>query len=341
VAPTDSPRGGVFATIALALTAAALSAVLFMLVLLLVSGWGFSPLHAAFAMMLVPAGALAVTRVRGPAATRAAVGCGLLGAGVLTLAFIPAPSGWWLVAPLLLAGCGMGLALPALAGELLREHTPRQAGRLLAVRHAGIALTLLALAPIIAGQLHAAVDHARLEGVAALLDSGLSPGNKVKLASAFAGSVQSNDPRAALAHVVASNNGALSSSDRAALSGLRHQGDAIIVQAASDSLRAAFLIAGALGLLAALVIRRPRRLRVAGVAAAASLLMPTSYAIAKQAVPSATPKLAAPCQAGPSPAAGGLSGLLQTVALAGLDRVACSEGVTREQLVVSLLGGGS
>ena len=191
--------------IALALTAAALSSVLFLLVLLLVSGWGFSPLQAAGAMMLVPAGAVAVRRVGGAALTRAAAGCALLGAGVLALAFLPSPSGWWLLAPLLVAGAGMGLALPAIAGELLHERTPRHAARLLAVRHAGIALTLLLLAPIIAVQVKAASAHAKLQGVAALLDSSVSPGEKLKLASVVASSVQSSNPRAALADVLASN----------------------------------------------------------------------------------------------------------------------------------------
>jgi len=332
--------------IALALTAAALSSVLFLLVLLLVSGWGFSPLQAAGAMTLVPAGAVAVRRVGGAALTRAAAGCALLGAGVLALAFLPSPSGWWLVVPLLVAGAGMGLALPAIAGELLHERTARHAARLLAVRHAGIALTLLLLAPIIAVQVQAASDHAKLQGVAALLDSSLSPGEKLKLAPVVASSVQSSNPRAALADVLATNTSALSQADRAALGSLQRQGDAIIVQAAGDSVRAAFLITGLLALLAAALLRPPRLapaaqrrgLRALAGLSAAIVLLPAGYAVAKRATTPGTPQLAAPCKPGPTPPSSGFSGLLQSFAIDGLDSVACREGITREQLVLNLIG---
>ena len=343
-APLAHARHAPLPIIALALTAAALSSVLFLLVLLLVSGWGFSPLQAAGAMMLVPAGAAAVRRVGGAALTRAGAGCALLGAGVLTLAFLPSPSGWWLLAPLLAAGAGMGLALPAIAGELLHERTLRHAARLLAVRHAGVALTLLLLAPIIAVQVQAASDHAKLQGVAALLDSSVSPGEKLKLASVVASSVQSNNPRAALTDALAANTGGLSASDRAALGSLQRQGDAIIVQAAGDSVRAAFLITGLLALLAAALLRPPGRapasqrhgLRALAGLSAAIVLLPAGYAVAKQATPPATPQLAAPCKPGPMPRASGFSGLLQSLAIDGLDSVACREGITREQLVLNL-----
>jgi predicted MFS family arabinose efflux permease len=344
-APLTHARHRPVPMIALALTAAALSAVLFLLVLLLVSGWGFSPLQAAGAMMLVPVGAAAVRHLGGAASTRAAGGCALLGAGVLTLAFLPSPSGWWLLAPLLVAGAGMGLALPAIAGELLHERTPRHAARLLAVRHAGIALALVLLAPIIAVQVRAASAHAELQGVAALLDSPVSPGEKLKLAPVVARSVKSSDPRAALADALTAGSGGLSASDRAALGSLRRQGDAIIVQAAGDSVRAAFLITGLLALLAAALLRPPRLalgaqrrgLRALAGLSAAIVLLPAGYAVAKQATPSGAPRLAAPCKSGPTPHAGGFAGLLQSLAIGGLDSVACSEGITREQLVMSLV----
>ena len=334
--------------VALALTAAALSAVLFLLVLLLVSGWGFSPLQAAGAMMLVPAGAVVVRRVGGAALTRAAAGCALLGAGVLALAFLPSPSGWWLLAPLLVAGAGMGMALPAIAGDLLHERTPRHAARLLAVRHAGIALTLLLLAPIIAVQVRAASSSAKLQGVAALLDSSVSPGEKLKLASVVASSVQSSNPRAALADVLASNTRGPSAADRGALRSLQRQGDAIIVQAAGDSVRAAFLITGLLALLAAALLKPPRLapaaqrrgLRALAGLCAAITLLPVGYAVAKRATPPGTPQLTTPCKPGLTPQASGFSGLLQGLAIDGLDSVACREGITREQLVLNVTGHG-
>jgi hypothetical protein len=290
--------------------------------------------------MLIPASALAAGRARGAAPTRAAIGCALLGAGVLTLAFLPSPSTRWLVAPLILAGSGIGLALPALAGELLPERTPAQAARLLALRHAAIALSLLALAPLIASQLQAATDHARLQGVAALLDSPLNPTSKLALAPALTRSLNGNDPRQALARVVADNRATVNGADQAALTALQGQGDAIIVEVGADSLRDAFLITGALGLLAAMIIRPPRRAQVTAAVAAASLLVPAGYAVARATRSPSTPTVGAACHEGSLPAAGGISGLLQDAALTGLNGLACSRDMTREQLVLSLLGSG-
>jgi hypothetical protein len=183
--------------------------------------------------------------------------------------------------------------------------------------------------------------------VAALLDSSVSPAEKLKLAPVVASSVKSSDPRAALAGALAASSGGQTASDRAALGTLKRQGDAIIVQAAGDSVRAAFLITGLLALLAAAVLRPPRLalgsqrrgLRALAGLSAAIVLLPAGYAVAKQVTPSAAPRLAAPCKSGPTPHAGGFAGLLQSLAIGGLDSVACREGITREQLVMNLIHG--
>ena len=123
--------GGAGALVALAALSAALTAVLFLLVLLLVSGWSLEPLAAAAAVSVLPLAAFAGARIRAPAALRASAGCALVGAGVLALAVLPGAATAWIVAPQLLAGAGMGMALPALAGELLPGRTPGQAAWLL------------------------------------------------------------------------------------------------------------------------------------------------------------------------------------------------------------------
>src|SRR5437763_508295 len=133
---------------ALALLSAALTAVLFLLVLLLVAGWNLEPLTAAATVSALPLAAVAGARIRGDARARASIGCVLVGAGTLCLAYVPLASAWWTVPPQIMAGIGMGLALPALAGELLPEREPADAGRLLTARHAGIAVALLVLAPV-------------------------------------------------------------------------------------------------------------------------------------------------------------------------------------------------
>jgi MFS family permease len=100
------------AGVALGLLSAALSAVLFLLVLLLVAGWSEEPLRAAVAVTVIPAGALVGSRVRGPLAQRAAMGCLLVGGGVLALALLPEAKIGWTLLPQALAGIGMGMALP-------------------------------------------------------------------------------------------------------------------------------------------------------------------------------------------------------------------------------------
>ena len=142
--------GAAGALAALAALSAALTAVLFLLVLLLVSGWSLEPLTAAAAVSVLPVAAFAGARIRAPAPVRASAGCALTGAGVLALAVLPGAEPAWIVAPQVLAGVGMGMALPALAGGLLPERTPGQAAWLLCVRHAGITLALLLIAPIAA-----------------------------------------------------------------------------------------------------------------------------------------------------------------------------------------------
>ena len=102
---------------------------------------------------VIPAGALLGSRIGGDARARAAAGCALVGAGVLALAFLPDAHLLWTVVPQAAAGLGMGLALPALGGELLPERDPQDAARLLVLRHGGIALALVVLAPIVSGNL--------------------------------------------------------------------------------------------------------------------------------------------------------------------------------------------
>jgi hypothetical protein len=292
------------------------------------------------ALTILPASAAVATRVRGSALMRAAIGCVLLGAGVLTLAFIPLPSVWWLVAPEVLAGFGIGLALPALAGGLLPERTATEAGRLLAARHAGIALTLLALAPLVAGQIDAAEHHARLEGVAALLESGLTPPQKLALAPSLASALKSSDPRGAIAHALVTARSRVSRSYQGALTELANEGDTLVVQVASDGLEYAFLITGALGLLAAFLLRPPRLREASTVLVTSSLALPIGYALASRALEPASPKLGTPCHPVSIPDASGFSGLLKSSGLATLDRIACAEGISREQAILNLVGAG-
>ena len=148
----------------LALLSASLTAVIFLVVLLLVSGWSIEPLDRG------PGGEraadLGARRVADPGRCRDARRRRLpAGRGRGRLPRAPSgASAWWTVAPQVLAGAGMGMALPALSGELMPERTRHDVSRLLSIRHAGIAIALAALAPLISANLTTTVDEAREQG---------------------------------------------------------------------------------------------------------------------------------------------------------------------------------
>lgn len=340
---------------ALALVSAALGAVLFLLVLLVVAGWSVSPLSAAAAVTPFPLAAALAVRIGGPARLRGAAGCALVGAGVLALAWIPQPRLAWIVPPEVIAGIGMGFALGALSGELLAERTPPEAARLLSVRHAGVALVLVVLAPIIAGQLIAATHTAELEGVALLLDSPLPPQNKLSLAPELVVVANAQDPRAALRAGFAGQRHRFTGTSRVAFDQLAASADDTIIAAVQRSFHAAFVISGALAFLASGLLlvglvapgaaragrdgRRRLRLRGAPVmitVAVLSVAAPVAYAAIDHHLAPATVGIGDPCSAEPTPHSGGIAGLVQDGALALLDTAACHLHTTREELVLAL-----
>src|SRR3954454_16422164 len=239
---------------ALALVFAGLTAVLFLLVLELVAGWNVEPLAAAAAVTILPLTALAASRIRGPAVTRAAAGALLLGAGTLCLAFLPDASVAWTFVPQLLAGAGVGLALPALSGELVPERTAGESARLLTVRHAGIVAVLAAVAPVVSHQLDTATHTARLRGISLVLDARMPPQDKLPLAPALLTSVKSDNPREGLRKAIDDARSGFTGDERATFDTLAHHADDTLVAAVGDAFNEAFLVAGALGLLAASVL---------------------------------------------------------------------------------------
>jgi MFS family permease len=342
------PRAWSPARAALALVSAALSAVLFLVVLLVVAGWNVSPLSAAAAVTPFPLAAALSVRIRGSARARAAAGCALVGAGVLALAWIPAAHLAWIVPPEIIAGLGMGSALGALSGELLPERTPREAAGLLSVRHAGVAIVLVVLASIIAGQLTAATHTAELQGVALLLDSPLSPQSKLALVPELVHVARARNPRASLRDGLAGQRHRFTGADLAAFDQLAVGADDTVIAAIQRSFHLAFVIAGALAFLAgALVLltpapRAPPRTRrralapVMIVLAALCVATPVAYVALDHEVAPAAVAIGDPCSGGPSPSGGGLGGLLQRGALVLLDAAACHLHTSREELVLAL-----
>jgi predicted MFS family arabinose efflux permease len=322
---------------ALGLVSASLSAVLFLLVLLLVAGWNVSPLGAAAAVTVIPLAALAGARIRGDPQIRAIAGCVLVGGGVLALAWLPTASLWWTVVPQLLAGVGMGLSLTAIGGQLLPERTPRDAARLLTIRYAGIAAILAIAAPVAANQLDSATLTAREQGVALVLDASLPPLDKIRLAPALLDGVQSDQPRNGLRHAVAAERGRFHGSDLATYDELGRRADDTLITAVGKAFRSSFVIAGAAGFLAALLLVAGVRLAPLVATAALAVGVPVAYIALHSAIAPSPPAILDPCTAHRKPpSAGGLTGLLQQQALALLDRTACRLGSSREELVLAL-----
>jgi Major Facilitator Superfamily len=339
---SDEPRPGErFAprpAVALALVSASLAAVLFLLVLLLVAGWNETPLAAAAAVTVLPLAAVAGARIPGEPGVRASAGAALVGGGVLALAWLPEAKLAWTIPPQLLAGVGMGLSLTAIGGGLLPERTPRDAARLLAVRHAGIAVVLAAVAPIAAHQLDASVQTAKERGVALVLDAPLPPQSKLDLAPKLLDGVDSAEPRTGLRDAAERERGRFSGADLAAYDELVTRADDTLIDGVGDAFRSSFVIAGLLGLLAAGLLL-PARRRLGAVAAAAGLAVatPLAYVIAQRSVGPEPVAIQDPCHPHrTSPGAGGVEGVLQDQVLKLLDRTACGFGSSREELVLAL-----
>lgn len=324
--------------IALALVSAALTAVLFLLVLLLVAGWDVTPLRAALAVTVIPAAALVGSRIGGPATARATAGCALVGAGVLALAFLPDAHLTWTIAPQAAAGLGMGLALPALGGELLPERDAHDAARLLVLRHVGIALALALLAPIVSHALDASTQRARERGVAVVLDAQLPPSEKLQLAPQLLAGVQSDRPRAGLRAALREGRPAVAAADLPAYDHLSRRTDDTLVLAVGEAFRTAFLVTGALALLAALALAPPGRDRTPALAlaAATAVTLPLAFVALHSAAAPAAVVLRNPCEPRPLPKTGGIEGFIQDRALELLDTTACHAGATREELVLAL-----
>ncbi|HKH42044.1 MAG TPA: MFS transporter [Solirubrobacterales bacterium] len=329
--------------IALGLISASLTAVVFLVVLLLVSGWSIEPLTAALAVSVLPVAAIASSRLPGNPETRAVAGCLMVGGGVGCLALLPGASAWWTVVPQVLAGAGMGMALPALSGELIPERTRQDAAKLLSIRHAGIAVALAALAPLISSNLTSTIDTAREQGTAAVLDAKLPPEDKIEIAPDLFGGLNTDDPRGELQRSIEEARAGLNGEEATELGHLGDRLDDVVTGAVRSAFRTTFIVTSALALLAALILLTgaPR--------AAAALVRPAVLAAAIAAVAAAggygiayanstreTVQIGDPCEDRQLPDVGGISGALQDISLSALDRAACEFGSSREELLLAL-----
>jgi len=187
-AAAGSRRPAVAPNVALALLSAALTAALFLLVLLLVEGWRTEPATAAVTVSVIPVAAFLAPWVAralqaGPQAENVA-GCLLVAGGLCGLALLPATAVVATLAPQALIGLGLGLTVDSLTGQALHDRLPRahHGASTITARHAGVVLGLAVLTPIITVDLRHAQAPAQEAITAAVLDAPLPGTTKIALA---------------------------------------------------------------------------------------------------------------------------------------------------------------
>ena len=192
--PRGAPPAGL--VMALALVSAALTAALFLLVVMLIEGWRLTPAAAAGVVSVMPLVALAAAplgRRLGDPRVSAAVGAVAIGGGLAALGLLPGAHVGWTLAPQLLIGLGLGLALSALTEIVLLDRPDALMARAawtIAARHAGVVVGLALLTPLFTRDLDDQELAAERAGSALLLDARLSPGLKVALGERLAEQVQ-------------------------------------------------------------------------------------------------------------------------------------------------------
>ena len=251
--PADRPD--IPANLALALVSAALTAALFLLVLLLVEGWRRSPALAAVAVTAIPIAAIAAAplgrRLRAGTRAEAIAGSILIGGGLASLALMPDANPLWTIPPQLLVGFGLGLTVDSLTQSALRDRVPRalHGGWTIAARHGGIVVGLLILTPIFTADLKDAQRPAQEAIAAQVLDSELPATSKLRLADGLGRQLEAENGRVPDLSV-AFENARLPAQQAAQAQALEVRLDDQLERAATRAFRAAFFAAALLALLA-------------------------------------------------------------------------------------------
>jgi hypothetical protein len=258
-APEPAERPHVGANAALLLISGGLVAALFLLVILLINGWRLEPLPAGLAVTLMPLAAIAAARFGrtiSPLWVRATSGVILIAGGLAALGWLPHAGFAWTFPPQLAIGAGLGLALSALTERALSGRAAQavHGGWTIAARHAGVVLGLLLLTPLFTTDLHKAERDALASGTAAVLDSRISPLEKVSVARNIAVAVDEAKQEARIpdvAEVVGPHNG---SAYNDLVAKLQDQLDRAVTQAFSRAVLAAAVLA--LAALVPILLRR-------------------------------------------------------------------------------------
>jgi MFS family permease len=183
--PMAKGRTPLGSALSLVFTYAALVGALFLAVLLIVTVWDYGPLAGAGIVSALPLAALCARPLsaRLSGVTDVVGGSALLAAGLVALALLPANDPAYAVPALALAGVGLGLALPPLSRASLAQEgdLTRSGATSVGVRHVGLVIGLLAIAPLLASELDDAEDTATLNATAVVLDAEIPLTTKIPI----------------------------------------------------------------------------------------------------------------------------------------------------------------
>jgi MFS family permease len=259
-------RPAVRANLTLALLSAALTAALFLLVLLLVDGWRHSPATAALTVSVVAVAALAARPLarllKASPEMEVAAGSFLVAGGLVGLALLPSAELAWTIAPQALVGLGLGMTVDQLTAQAMHLRLPRveHAGWTIGARHLGVVLGLAVLTPIFVGDLQDAQVPAQEAITSLVLDAPMTAKDKVALAKALGDELKNQQGEVPDLHR-AFEAADLDPGARPAAAKLERALDDQLERAATRAFRDSFLVGAGLALLALLTVVVPHRRR--------------------------------------------------------------------------------
>jgi predicted MFS family arabinose efflux permease len=324
-------------SLALASASAALVGLLFLVVVELIDVWRLSPLRAAGVISVLPLAALlAQPWSRAGGSARVVAGAVLIAGGLVGMALVPARSLGWVVAAVAMSGLGLGLLLAKLTARVLAGDGTDvgRAAETIWIRHIGLVVGLLVITPLLAADLSAAGNSAKLRGVSVVLDAPVPVSTKLRLAVTLA-PVIAEPAQGGLPDL----SKAVSATHDRSLTMVGTELDRVVTASITRGFRRAFLVAALFGILAVCsALASRRRWSIRATLAPSMAVIATGALVGSEAARGGIsfgtkPHLLPPCSQHHLQASGGET---QQFLLGGLDVISCRLHKGREQTLVDL-----